>query len=334
MLSDVLRRRVSVRFVLALSLLVPLGGCVSMGPKETAGSVIGAGAGAIACGVATGGDRTAMALCAAGGAAIGNRIGAHLDEQDQKRLRALQEKALAWKGAKRTCEKAQKTPGESWCVERTAETEREWAAYSLPGHLTEYKLLHEGEVSLNAWVDTPLYASTDTRQPPVMVVRKGAPLYVPARVSGKSGWSVVVKKSLLGGGEILGYVENRQLAQKTARAWVDPSASSAKSAELKVPKQQPLPKQPKEEKVAQSSGKASSKTSAKASSKAPASCSGGCEGGIVSANTQQAKPTTVAATKTISVNQRCFERKTTLGQNTSMNETVLFCRDGDGVRPA
>ena len=62
-----------------------LGACASSGPKEGAGTVIGAGAGAVAGGLvggAVGGSSGAVTGAAVGGV-IGNAVGRDLDEQDR-----------------------------------------------------------------------------------------------------------------------------------------------------------------------------------------------------------------------------------------------------------
>ncbi len=86
-------------------------GCVSSGPKETAGAVFGASGGAVAGGLiggALGGSRGTVAGAILGGAVggiTGSAIGRDLDEQDQRIALAAQTEAFQtgrrkpWRGA-------------------------------------------------------------------------------------------------------------------------------------------------------------------------------------------------------------------------------------------
>lgn len=90
---------------------VGLSGCVSSGPRESAGAVLGAGGGAITGGLiggALGGSRGTVAGALLGGAIggiTGSAIGRDLDEQDRRIALAAQSEAFQtgrrrpWRGA-------------------------------------------------------------------------------------------------------------------------------------------------------------------------------------------------------------------------------------------
>ena len=96
--------KISGLFVVG-ALALSLAGCASSGPRETGGTVIGAGAGAIAGGLiggaagGTGGTVVGAVAGAALGGVVGNAIGRDLDEQD--RQAAYDAQAQAWESGQR-----------------------------------------------------------------------------------------------------------------------------------------------------------------------------------------------------------------------------------------
>jgi surface antigen len=86
-------RRVVVMPVLLLALLAA---CASMGPKETAGTAIGAGGGAIIGSQIGGGSGrlVGVAIGTLAGALIGQEVGRSLDQQDQLEMQRTAQYAL------------------------------------------------------------------------------------------------------------------------------------------------------------------------------------------------------------------------------------------------
>jgi outer membrane lipoprotein SlyB len=189
--------------------------------KTAKGTIAGAATGAIAGGLATGNVRGALVGAVIGGI-IGNRIGAYLDEQDQEELQKLHTKALQ-NGkeqsfvTRKTGDQLTITPG---AIEPGIET------YELAEGVQERGLIPADEVSIDAYVNTPVYSDTNTKKAPRYVLKQGGKLYVPMHVASKSktgsGWGAVVDKSLIGGNQVVGYVQTSYLNPKTARAYQPP----------------------------------------------------------------------------------------------------------------
>ncbi len=84
-------------FACLLGMAVILGGCEGTGPKQGAGTLIGAGLGALA-GSQLGSGRGQLAAVAIGtllGAAVGSELGAMMDEQDMALARRAEADARA-----------------------------------------------------------------------------------------------------------------------------------------------------------------------------------------------------------------------------------------------
>jgi hypothetical protein len=198
--------------------------------KTAKGTIAGAAAGAIAGGLATGNMRGAVVGALIGGV-VGNRIGAYLDEKDQETLRQLQLKAL--QSNKEQSFKTNKT-GDVVTITPGAAVKEVVETYGLPAGVTEHNLVFADEVTIAAHVDTPLYADINTKKAPSRVLKKGEPIYVPARVAGKSGWGAVVEKNSWGGGLVAGYVPLSYLNAKTAKAYKAPVPKVARKKREKA----------------------------------------------------------------------------------------------------
>lgn len=182
--------------VLAIALLT---GCASTN-KEQIGTVAGGVAGAV-IGKQLGGDRGAI-IGAVIGAAIGNRIGAHLDEEDRKKLAALEQQALTTgKGGSFTTNKSQAVV----TVEASAPTMEKPRDYGLAGSVKPQPLVLIDPITIRAYVDTPIYNSTTEAQAPKMVIQQGVPMRISAKVANEN-WSVVGDDRVG-----LGYVHRRYL---------------------------------------------------------------------------------------------------------------------------
>jgi hypothetical protein len=193
--------------------------------KTAKGTLAGAATGAVAGGLATGNVRGALVGAVIGGI-IGNRIGAYLDEQDQEELQKLHTKALQ-NGkeqsfvTRKTGDKLTITPS---AIEPGIET------YELAEGVQERGLIPADEVSIEAYVNTPVYSDTNVKKAPRYVLKQGSKLHVPMRVAGKSGsgWGAVVDKSLVGNSRVVGYVQTSYLDPKTARAYRPPVRKEVK----------------------------------------------------------------------------------------------------------
>lgn len=183
--------------------------------KTMQGTVGGAVAGA-AIGAQAGGARGALVGAIVGGF-IGNRIGNYLDEQDMKKLEKLEMDALRTGKAQsfvaqKSNEKVTITPGP--VLRETL------ATYAVSPSVTSHPLELASRVEVPALVDTPVYQTTNTRERPSQVVKKGQPLRVPAVVGKDKRWGAVVE-----GETVVGYVPVSYLNSKTARAYVPPVAA-------------------------------------------------------------------------------------------------------------
>jgi hypothetical protein len=197
--------------------------------KTAKGTIAGATTGAIAGGLATG-DMRGVVVGALIGGFVGNRIGAYLDEKDQEKLRQLQLKAL--QSGKEQSFRSNKS-GQTVSITPSAAKNEVVETYELPEGVTEYDLLPADEITITAYVDTPVYAESNSRKAPRRILKQGESLHVPVRVAGKPGWGAVVDKGLLGGGLVTGYVPFSYLNPKTAKAYKAPAPK------VKVAKKKP-----------------------------------------------------------------------------------------------
>ena len=192
--------------IVALPLLVGATGCANV-PKSTSLSVGGAVAGA-AVGARAGGMYGAVAGAVIGGV-IGNQIGAYLDEEDKKKLAALEMKALE------TGKSASFVTGKSntkVTLTPAAETTESVRTYTLSSNIDSNQLMVVEPKNINAYVDTPVYSSTNEKSTPRMILKKGEAVSVPALVESNKKWGAIVEKDV-----VLGYVPLKYMDQKTAK---------------------------------------------------------------------------------------------------------------------
>ncbi|MDR3220636.1 MAG: hypothetical protein LBU46_01330 [Candidatus Accumulibacter sp.] len=226
--------------VLILFLLIFPTGCATTNfdelSKTAKGSIAGAATGAIAGGLATG-DARGVIVGALVGGFIGNRIGAYLDEQDQEQLKQLQLQSL--KSGKPQSFVTRKT-GDKVIIETDAAQRELVETFEVAGDIAEYGLIPADEVSISAYVNTPVYAEANARKKPRYVLKQGNGLYVPVHVAGKKGWGAVVEKGMIGGGQVVGYVPLSYLNPKTAKPYSPPASNKAakKKPEIKTAKKQ------------------------------------------------------------------------------------------------
>jgi hypothetical protein len=222
--------------VLTLFLLIFPAGCATSNfdelSKTAKGSIAGATAGAIAGGAATGDVRGVIAGAVIGGF-IGNRIGAYMDEQDREKLKQLQLQSL--NSGKPQSFVTRKT-GDKVTIESDAARREVVESFEVAGGVAEYDLIPADEVSVNAYVNTPVYAETNVQKKPRYVLKQGNGLYVPMHVAGKKGWGAVVEKGMIGANRIVGYVPLSYLNPKTAKPYLPPVAK--KKPEIKTAKKQ------------------------------------------------------------------------------------------------
>jgi len=208
--------------VLAGSMMLFATACSNMPDvsKTAQGTIGGAVAGA-AIGAQAGGARGALVGAVIGGF-IGNRIGSYLDEQDMKKLEQLEMAALRTGKAqsfvaRKSNEKVTITPG---VVRRET-----LATYTLSPGVTSHPLESATAMNIAAFVDTPVYPTTNLRQRPSRVISKGQRLIVPAVAGNNKRWGAVAE-----GDTVIGYVPLSYLDGKTARAYVPPAPASTKVA--------------------------------------------------------------------------------------------------------
>ena len=192
--------------IVALPLLIGSSGCADM-PKSTSVAVGGAVAGA-AVGARAGGVYGALAGAVIGGV-IGNQIGSYLDEEDKKKLIALEQKALesgkpvSFVSTKSSA-KITSTPA--------APTTESVRSYSLSSNVDSNQLVVVEPRSVDAYVDTPVYSSTNEKTTPKMIVKKGSAVSVPALVESDKKWGAVIENDV-----VLGYVPVKYLDPKIAK---------------------------------------------------------------------------------------------------------------------
>lgn len=202
--------------------------------KEMQGTVAGATAGAVV-GAQMGGVQGAIIGGAIGGV-VGNRIGVYLDEQDKKKLAALEEQALkTGKGGSFVSSKKGKVSVTTQQAAVEADPSRN---LTLPSDVAKQNLevTAVGDMSV-AFVDTPVYGDINEKYAPKRVIKKGEPISVVANVA-KKQWGVVAE-----GGSIVGYVPLRYLdksiekkgAQTFAKA-APPAPKAAKTVVAKTDK--------------------------------------------------------------------------------------------------
>lgn len=190
--------------------------------KSTQGAVGGAVAGA-AIGAQAGGARGALVGAVIGGI-IGQQIGNYLDEQDKKKMLELEQRALRTGKSQsfvsnKTKEKVSITTGPT--------TKETLATYSLSPNVINYSLSMSPTVDISAYVDTPIYSSTNGKIRPRLVMKKGEKLTVPARVATNTHWGAVVE-----GETVIGYVPTSYLDKKTAKSYAPPvSAKTTKDSD-------------------------------------------------------------------------------------------------------
>ena len=182
--------------VSSVSLLV---GCANVN-KEQAGTAIGAIVGAVV-GKKVAGDR-GMVLGAMAGGLMGNRIGAHLDEEDRKRLAMLEQNALDTGAGGSFVTNKTKAKITVEASPMTLDKRREFA---LSQSLKPYPLVVIDPVTVTAYVDTPIYNALNEGDKPKMVIQKGVPLRIAANVVNED-WAVVGDSNLG-----IGYVPRRYL---------------------------------------------------------------------------------------------------------------------------
>jgi len=196
-------------------------GCANM-KKTEIGTLVGALAGA-AIGSKVDGTRGAVIGAVVAGY-IGNKIGSHLDEQDRLKLAELELKSLETSKEEsfvttKSNAKVTLTP-----QELKVEPKREFV---LSNSLKQHPLMQIEPISINAFVDTPIYSDLNEKSKPRMIIQKGALLTVPAEIQNKD-W-VVIGDNDLG----LGYVPKRFLKpeiiaeQKKKAPKVNPKAKES-----------------------------------------------------------------------------------------------------------
>ena len=221
-----------VPIVLAITLLT-----ACAGNKESIGTAVGGIAGAIA-GNKLGGKEGAI-IGAAIGATIGNRFGAYLDEEDRKKLAALEQKALTT------------GVGGSFVTAKTNATVKVDVSppvlerprnYGLSSTVKPQPLVLIEPVTIRAYINTPVFNSTNEAGVPKLIIAQGVPLMVSARAV-DDNW-VVVGNEKVG----LGYVHKRYLEASivseaapvaptvTAQTSVDPQAKAKKGPVQPAPK--------------------------------------------------------------------------------------------------
>ena len=180
----------------AIAVLV---GCASAN-KEQFGTAAGAVGGA-AIGARLGG-KTGMLIGALLGGLIGNRIGAHLDEEDKKRLLELEKNALETGVGGSFVTNKTKAKVTVAASPPKMESRQEFV---LSSTLIPQPLVLADPVTVNAFVDTPVYNSLNERDKPKLVIQRGVPIRIAANVVDKD-WAVV------GEGNVgIGYVPRRYL---------------------------------------------------------------------------------------------------------------------------
>ena len=194
--------------------LLVLAGCANVTKEQfgtAAGMVIGAAVGSKV------GGRGGAAAGALIGSLIGNRIGAHLDEEDLKKLSALEQNALATgTGGSFVTNKSKARV----TVEASPITHDRKQEFALSSTLTPQPLILLDPYTVVAFVDTPVYHSTNDRDRPKAMVQRGVPMRISAFVIDKD-WAVV------GEGIGWGYVPRRYLEERTARAAPRPQFATA-----------------------------------------------------------------------------------------------------------
>jgi hypothetical protein len=225
--------------MLILFLLIFPTGCATTSfdelSKTAKGSLAGAATGAVAGGLATG-DARGVIVGAIVGGIIGNRIGAYMDEQDKEQMKKLRLQAL--KSGKTQSFVTRKT-GDKVTVEADAAQREVVESFEVAGDITKYGLIPADEISINAYVNTPVYAEASTRKKPRYVLIQGNSLYVPVHVAHKSGWGAVVEKRMMGSRQVVGYVPLSYLNPKTAKPYSPPPIKTArKKPEIKTAKKQ------------------------------------------------------------------------------------------------
>ncbi|MDR0736607.1 MAG: glycine zipper 2TM domain-containing protein [Zoogloeaceae bacterium] len=222
-------------FFMAAILLFPAG-CANLS-KQGQGTIIGAVVGA-AAGSAVDGKRGAVVGAVLGGF-VGNRIGAYLDERDLETLRKLEQDAL--KSDQPKSFTAQKS-GETVTITPGAEEREVMTTYGLSPNIREYGLTPASdEASIRAHVDTPIYASTDARQSPRLILKAGDSLFVPVLVADKPGWGAAVERSVVVGYVPLSYLDERKAkpykapVPRQARKKTAPASGASSTTQAKAP---------------------------------------------------------------------------------------------------
>jgi surface antigen len=193
-------------------------GCASAN-KEQFGTAVGVAGGA-AIGARLGG-KTGMFI----GALLGGLI-AHLDEEDKKRLLELEKNALETGAGGSFVTNKTKAKVTVAASPPQMESRQDFA---LSSTLVPQPLVLADPVTLNAYVDTPVYNSLNERDKPKLVIQRGVPIRIAANVVDKD-WAVV------GEGNVgIGYVPRRYLDSTIIAAVKKKGDAQRKTGEVQSP---------------------------------------------------------------------------------------------------
>lgn len=183
-----------------------LAGC-AQGNKQATGTVLGAGMGAIV-GSEIAGSKGAK-VGALLGALVGSQIGALLDEQDRKQMLELEQVAASTnqRGAFVT------KNGGRVSVEAGRSVVEDRRPFAFAAGVSPRRVVVGDTRTVEAYVNTPLYATPSEGQPPRLTISQGVPLTVVAAVQNLPNWVVV------GDGNVgMGYLPTRYLQPDVAQA--------------------------------------------------------------------------------------------------------------------
>lgn len=215
---------------IAVSLAL-LSGCAGV-KKEEIGTLVGGVVGGVV-GNKVGG-KTGAVIGVAVGAMIGNRIGAHLDEEDRKRLAALEAKALATGTGGTFVTNKTKATVKVDVAQPTYEKPRD---YGVAETVKPEPLVLIDPITIRTYVDTPIYNATDEGGAPKVVIAAGVPIKISARAT-NGDWMMVGTENVG-----LGYVPKRYLESNIvseARRTATP-APPAPQAPTRTAQNQPRP---------------------------------------------------------------------------------------------
>lgn len=210
--------------VVAIPLVVFSTGCANV-PKAPALSAGGAVAGAVV-GARVAGPTGALVGAVIGGVA-GYSLGSYLDEEDKKKLAAMELQAV------NSGKSASFVTGKSKAkvtVTPEAEKKEQVKSYTLASNVSAYPLMMTDPTQTIVKYDTPIYRTVDSKQEAKTTLSKGSEISIPAQVENNSKWGAVVENDT-----VIGYVPLASLNKPPVKA------ASAKKSVVAVLKPKDAP---------------------------------------------------------------------------------------------